>query len=130
MDPSSLDNWLDQFTRSALARDLDGHMAMISREVMVFGVPGFDMLGFDDWYQQCAHEFPQGLLSDLSYSAVNVRSTHAGQVLFKCLETVTTADNGVTSRAVEMLLQREADVWRLKQLRLLPEDEARHDGLV
>jgi len=30
----------------------------------------------------------------------------------------------------EMLLQRDEDSWRLKRLRMLPADEARHDGLV
>jgi hypothetical protein len=29
-----------------------------------------------------------------------------------------------------MLLQREGADWKLKQLRLLPEDEARHAGLL
>ena len=40
------------------------------------------------------------------------------------------ADGGETAQGVEMLLQHEDSAWRLKQLRLLPEDEARHDGLL
>ena len=41
-----------------------------------------------------------------------------------------TTDGGQISQGVEMLLQNDGGEWRLKQLRLLPEDEARHDGLL
>lgn len=130
MTQSIVAAWLDRFVDTALARDLAGHMAMISRDVLVFGVPGFDTLEYDDWYRQCEHEFPQGLLTDLGYSAVTIRTAGDDRILFKALETTVTADGGRNRQGVEMLLERTGDDWRLKQLRLLPEDEARHDGLV
>jgi ketosteroid isomerase-like protein len=125
-----VDSWLEQFVATALARDLDAHMAMISQKVMVFGVPGFDTLGYADWYSQCAHEFPQGLISALEYSRVKPRTASGDSILFKSLETTRTSDGGTLAQAVEMLLQREGDDWKLTQLRMLPEDEARHDGLL
>lgn len=125
-----VDPWLARFVATALARDLEGHMAMISPQVLVFGVPGFDTLGFDDWYRQCEHEFPQGLITALTYDKVNVRTADPQRILFKALEATATADGGRTAQGVEMLLQREDSDWKLKQLRLLPEDEARHDGLL
>lgn len=130
MSRPTVDAWLEHFTRTALARDLAGHMAMVSPEVLVFGVPGFDTLGYDDWYRQCEHEFPQGLLTDLGYSAVNIRTASEDRILFKALETTETADGARSRQGVEMLLERDGGEWRLKQLRLLPEDEARHDGLL
>ena len=123
-------SWLDAFIRTALARDLAGHMAMISPEVLVFGVPGFETLDYQDWYRQCEHEFPQGLIADLGYSQVIVRSADDNRILFKCLETTRTSDGKELRQGVEMLLQRDGAAWMLKQLRLLPEDEARHDGLL
>lgn len=125
-----VDSWLGQFVATAVARDLEGHMAMISPQVMVFGVPGFDTLGYEDWYRQCEHEFPQGLITDLEYSRIKVRTTSEQDILFKSLETTRTSDGGRLAQAVEMLLQHEDDDWKLKQLRILPEDEARHDGLI
>lgn len=122
--------WLESFARTALARDLEGHMALISKDVTVFGVPGFDTLGFDDWYRQCEHEFPQGLIADIGYERVKVRTSDPQRTLFKALETTRTSDGGAVSQGVEMLLQKEDATWRLKQLRLLSEDEARHDGLI
>lgn len=130
MTAAILDNWLETFVATALARDLAGHMALISPEVLVFGVPGFDTLGYDDWYRQCEHEFPQGLISDIGYTKINVRTADAQRILFKSLETTQTTDGGQISQGVEMLLQNDDGEWRLKQLRLLPEDEARHDGLL
>jgi hypothetical protein len=130
MSDNVVDSWLDQFVATALARDLQGHMAMISPQVMVFGVPGFETLGYDDWYRQCEHEFPLGLIRSLAYSRLMLRSSSGQRILFKALETTQTADGGSLAQAVEMLLQLEDGTWKLKQLRLLPEDEARHDGLL
>ena len=130
MSNAVIDSWLEQFVATALARDLDRHMAMISPQVMVFGVPGFDTLGYEDWHKQCAHEFPQGLIKGLEYSKIMPRTESDDSILFKSLETTLTSDGGVLAQAVEMLLQRDGDDWKLKQLRMLPEDEARHDGLL
>lgn len=124
------DDWLKNFIGTALARDLHGHMQLISPGVLVFGVPGFDTLDYDDWYRQCEHEFPQGLLEDLSYERLVMRSADDENILFKALETTKTHDGGQIAQGVEMLLERDGDAWRLRQLRVLPEDEARHDGLI
>ena len=105
-------------------------MAMISPQVMVFGVPGFDTLGYDDWYRQCEHEFPQGLITALEYSKLKLRTASGDSIMFKALETTQTSDGGRLAQAVEMLLQNEEGNWKLKQLRMLPEDEARNDGLL
>jgi hypothetical protein len=130
MTQSDIVEWLDRFVASALARDLEGHMAMISRQVLVFGVPGFDSLEYDDWYRQCEHEFPQGLLRDLRYEGVRLRLSTDDRVLFKALEKTVTRDGARIDQGVEIMLQLEGPDWRLKQLRLLPEDEMRHDGLM
>lgn len=130
MTQSDIVEWLDRFVASALARDLEGHMAMISRQVLVFGVPGFDSLEYDDWYRQCEHEFPQGLLRDLRYERVRLRLSTDDRVLFKALEKTVTRDGARIDQGVEIMLQLEDSDWRLKQLRLLPEDEMRHDGLM
>lgn len=125
-----VDSWLERFVATALARDLEGHMAMISPQVMVFGVPGFESLGYDDWYKQCEHEFPQGPITGLEYSQPKLRTAGERDILFKSLETTRTSDGGTLVQAVEMLLQLDGESWKLKQLRMLPEDEALHDGLL
>ena len=125
-----VDAWLGQFVDTALAGDLDGHMAMISTQVAVFGVPGFDTLGYEDWHRQCEHEFPQRLITGLEYGRTKVRIANQERILFKSLETTRTSDGGKLAQAVEMLLERDGGDWKLKQLRMLPQDEARNDGLL
>lgn len=123
-------DWLESFCASALAYDLEGHMAHIAKDVMVFGVPGFDTLDYDDWYRQCAHEFPQKLIRSLSYSAPLIRTATADRILFKTLEATGTADGAKLVQPVEMLIEQRQGRWLLKQLRMIPEDEARNDGLL
>ena len=48
-------------------------MALISPDGPSSAMPGF--LGYQDWYRHGAHEFPQGLLADMSYSKIAVRTT-------------------------------------------------------
>jgi len=130
MSNAIVDTWLQAFVESAMQRDLSGHMAMISPQVTVFGVPGFETLGYQDWYRQCEHEFPQGLIAAIAYSKVDIRMADDARILFKALETTQTADGDHMAQGVEMLLQREGGAWLLQQLRLLPVDEARHDRLL
>ncbi|MCB1722499.1 MAG: hypothetical protein H6959_04240 [Chromatiaceae bacterium] len=131
MSEQIVNDWLRQFVASALAGDLAGHMALISPEVMVFGIDGFDTLGYQDWHAQCEHEFPQRLLRDLDYAAIRIRTADPRRILFKALERTQTADGQALAQGVEMLLQADDDGgWRLQQLRVLPDDEARHDGLL
>lgn len=130
MSEKIVTQWLQQFVATAVAGNLDGHMAMISPEVMVFGVPGFDTLGYEDWHSQCAHEFPQRLIKSMDYSEPMIRVADEQHILFKSLERTHTADGQLIAQPVEMLLQQADRQWKLQQLRLLPDDEARHDGLV
>lgn len=130
MSDQIVNAWLERFVASALKHDLATHMAMISREVMVFGVPGFDALYYDDWYRQCEQEFPQGLLTGLTYEKVTIRTADDNDILFNSLETTRTSDGRTIAQPVEVLLRNEGRDWRLKQMRLLKEDEARHEGLL
>ncbi len=130
MDNGIVDDWLDRFIKTALDRDLEAHMRLISPEVLVFGVPGFETLDYDDWHRQCEHEFPQGLMKEISYDRRQIRTADEQHVLFKALETTCATDGTRIAQGVELLLQRNGDEWLLKQLRVLPEDEARHDGLL
>lgn len=122
--------WLDASARTATGHDLSAHMDLISREVKVFGVPGFDMLGFDDWARQCEHEFSQALLKSVSYAGLKLRAVTTAHVMFKTVETIETKD-GVTNRhGIEAVIELEPDgVWRLTQQRVLEADELEHDKL-
>ena len=62
-------------------------MNLISKKVRVFGVPGFEVIDYNDWAAQCRHEFTAGLLKRVSYEGMQVRAMTPGRVMFKTKET-------------------------------------------
>lgn len=130
MSEQLVNNWLESFSSSALDYDLETHMAHIAQDVTVFGVLGFESLGYDDWYRQCEHEFPQQLIRELQYSDPVIRAMNDQSILFKTLETAATKDGGRLAQPLELLIEQRDGTWLLKQLRILGEDEARSDGLI
>ena len=120
--------FLDQMEATANALDLEAHMNLISKDVSVFGVPGFDVIGYDDWFNQCKHEFANKLLKRVSYKGLNVLAETPDKVMFKSMETVEGSDGAVNTNGIEFIIQKEADgVWRVSQERVLPEEELESD---
>ena len=106
--------FLDQMAESANALNLDTHMNLISKDVSVFGVPGFDVIGYHDWFNQCKHEFENKLLKLVSYKGLNVLAETPDKIMFKSLETVEGEDGTVNTSGIEFIIQKEADgVWRM-----------------
>ena len=123
--------WLDQCAQTANALDLAAHMNLISKKLVLTGVPGFDQLGYDDWYAQCEHEFAQKLLKRVHYAGLKLLVETADRIMFKTYETVEARDGAVNAQGVEILLEQESDgIWRLVQERVLSEEESRHDKLI
>jgi len=115
---------------SANRGDYDAHMNLLSRQVTVHGVPGFDIIGYEDWARQCQHEFENGLLKQVSYAGMKVLVSTPTRVMFKTMETVEGTDGTKNRMGVEIVIEKEEDgAWRITQERILPPEEARHDGL-
>ena len=115
---------------AATANDLNlnEHMKLISKEVSVFGVPGFEVIGYQDWFNQCQHEFENKLLKQVSYKGLNVLAETPDRVMFKSIETVEGSDGERNSSGIEFIIQKEEDgQWRVTQERILPEDELESD---
>ena len=108
--------------------DLDAHMNLISKQVSVYGVPGFEVITYDDWFNQCKHEFENKLLNKVSYQGLNILAETPDRVMFKSLETVEGSDGSVNTSGIEFILQKEEDgQWRVSQERILPDDELESD---
>lgn len=103
-------------------------MDLISRKVQLFGVPGFDVIGYDDWYAQCQHEFSQGLIQKVSYQGLKMITPTDKRIMFKTIETVEATDGTCNIMGIEVILEKEEDdKWRISQERVLPDDELEHD---
>jgi len=120
--------FLNQMAATANALDLKDHMNLISKDVGVYGVPGFEVIGYDDWFNQCQHEFENKLLKQVSYQGLNVLAQTADRIMFKSIETVEGADGEINTSGIEFIIQVEDDgQWRVTQERVLPEDELESD---
>ena len=120
---------LEALALTANAGAYTSHMNLISKQVSVYDVPGFEVIGYDDWARQCQHEFDEGLLKRVSYEGLQLVTVTPGNVLFKTTETVEGNDGTVNCHGVEILIHKETDGnWRVLQERILAEDEMDFDS--
>ena len=120
--------FLDLMASTANELNLDAHMNLISKDVSVFVVPGFEVISYEDWYKQCEHEFSNKLLKQVSYKGLNVLAETPERVMFKSIETIEGSDGAKNSNGIEFIISKEPDDnWRVTQERILPEDELDND---
>lgn len=122
------EEFLNQMAETANALNLSDHMNLISKDVSVYGVPGFEVIGYDDWFNQCKHEFENKLLKKVSYQGMNVLAQTSDRMMFKSIETVEGTDGEINTSGIEFIIQIEEDgLWRVNQERVLPDDELESD---
>ena len=120
--------FLAVMAETANRHDLAAHMNLISKDVSVYGVPGFEIITYDDWHRQCEYEFENRLLKKVSYEGLNILAETPDRIMFKSVETVEGSDGSSNTSGIEFIIQKEADgQWRVSQERVLPEDELESD---
>jgi ketosteroid isomerase-like protein len=108
--------WMEALARTANEKDVEAHMDLISKEVQVFGMPGIEVIDYNDWKAQCQYEFEQGILKRYSYEGINTLLMTPGRVVFETRETVEGNDGTVNTMDVEIVLAKEHDgKWRVIQ---------------
>lgn len=113
--------FLDQMAATANALNLEEHMNLISKQVSVYGVPGFEVINYEDWFNQCKQEFEDKVLKNVSYEGLAVLEQSESRVMFTSLETVEGNDGKINEYAIEFVIQREEDgQWRVNKETVLP----------
>lgn len=122
--------FLDAMASTANALDFDAHMNLISKDVAVFGLPGFQVIGYQDWYNQCQDEFSNKMLKRVSYQGMDVTAETPEKITFKSIETVEGSDGMTNTNNIEFIIHKEDDgQWRVSQERILAKDEPEYDIL-
>lgn len=120
--------FLAAMAHTANKLNFEEHMNLISKDVSVYGVPGFEVIAYEDWFNQCKHEFENKLLKKVSYHGMNVLAETPERIMFKSVETVEGSDGSVNSSGIEFIIQKEdGGQWRVAQERILPDDELDSD---
>ena len=131
MPESIAKKWLTDSATTANNKNYEAHMGLISRNVSLQGVPGFESIGYDDWAAQCKHEFDNNILKRVGYDGFKMIADTGNRIMFKTFESVEATDGTINAQGIEVLLEKEADgIWRLLQERVLPDDETAHDNLI
>lgn len=130
MSEEIIKQWLTELVQTAEEKNHVAHMNLISQKVVLTGVPGFETIGFQQWSDQCKHEFEHDLLQSIGYAGVKIVAETELRIMFKTYETVEGVDGTVNSHGIEVLIEKEEDgQWRVVQERILDEGETRHAGL-
>ena len=101
--------WLTAIVDTASQRDHAAHMKLISKNISLAGVPGFENIGFDDWSNQCKHEFENELIGEIQYQGLKIRAATDSRIMFVTQETVIASDGTQNQQGIECLLEIEDD---------------------
>lgn len=130
MSETIIRNWLNEVSRTVAAHDHTAHMQLISRRVVLLGVPGFDTIGYDDWSRQCEYEFAHKIIQRVDYGKLQIRTVTDKRLKFMTYESVTDKDGNVIAQGIECMLDKGDDgKWRLIQERVLKPEETRQYDL-
>lgn len=115
-------------------------MTLISKKVEVYGIPGFETIGYDDWYSQCENEFKEKLIKQVRYVSLKIINSTDTMIMFKTIEHIETIDNTKSATGIKIIITLESDhesdhesddnankQWRVTQERILSDDELEHD---
>ncbi len=107
-------NWLDRMSESVKQRDLDAHMELVSKKVLVYGIPNRETLGYNDWKQRRRNEFNRQRLASLTYSNLNIKTITLRRLGFEVTEIMQATTGQKVQLEKEILLEQEADnAWRV-----------------
>ena len=120
--------FLSDMAETASQHNFEKHMGLISKDVEVFGVPGFESISYDDWFRQCESEFKDKLIREVSYENINILDSSDSVIMFKTTEYIETKDRKKNTTNVIIAITHENDgKWRVTQERILPADELGQD---
>jgi len=123
--------WLQDTANTLFKKDIKAHLNLISKDVSLTGIPGYENIDYNSWSAQCTHEFADDLITNVNYVGLIILSSDDSRIMFKTLEIVEATNGSKIPRGIEAVIQKETDgVWRLIKERVLTDDEARQDGLL
>ena len=108
------EEFLSEMAETANTHNLEAHMNLISKDVKVTGFPEFDLITYDDWFNQCKQEFENRLLVRVSYKDLHTLSETTDEIRFVAVETVYARDGQTNINCIKFTIRKENDgQWRV-----------------
>ena len=109
-----IEDWLSAMQRSVETHDIDAHMALVSKNVRVYGLPNQTEVDFDAWRLRRHNEFKNNKLQGLVYKLIRIRMALQRRIGFEVEEHMLSADGNVYVILKDVMLEREQDNnWRV-----------------
>jgi len=123
--------WLQEAADTLFDKNLEAHLNLISKNVSLTGIEGYENIDYSGWSAQCEHEFKDNIVNNVDYSGILILSQSEASIKFKTFETIEANDGKINSSGIEVQLAKEDDgVWRVIRERVLTDMESRKDGLI
>lgn len=107
-------NWLGRISESVRKRDLDAHMGLVSKKVLVYGIPDQESLGYYDWKKRRRNEFNRNSLASLTYNNLSIKTIGLRRLGFQVTEIMQATNGQRIQIDKEIILEQEKDnQWRV-----------------
>jgi len=109
-----VEDWLEAMRLSVEQHDLTAHMALVSKNVHIYGLPNYKEIDYDAWQQRRKNEFNHNRLQALVHKLIRIRLSLQRRIGFELEEHMLASDGKVCIILKDVLLEREADDnWRV-----------------
>jgi len=107
-------NWLNELSETVKERDLERHMALVSKKVQVYGLPSEKIVDYRGWLRRRKSEFNRKILIGIEYTDLNIKTITLRRLGFNIVETMH-AHNGkrIIIQKEIMLELEDNDKWRV-----------------
>lgn len=113
MSEVDIRNWLKNLTETVNAKDLKKHMDLISKKVIVYGMPSGKELNYDGWQQRRKSEFKLNAIKSLSYDKLKIKNIGLRRLTFTIQEVIDASNGDLAIINKEIILEQEKDnKWR------------------
>lgn len=114
MSELDIRKWLSNITETVKAKDLAKHMDLVSENVAVYGLPGGKTLSYADWYTRRQNEFNRGLLKNLSYEKLQIKTIGLRRLIFNIEELMDASNGDLVIIDKSITIESEQDnKWRV-----------------
>lgn len=105
--------WLSRLSFSAATWNLDDHMALISQDVQVHGLPAVGIVDYAGFKRRRHNEFQKKLLLSITHKGLQLLESQGEQIKFAVKETLKSTRGESFVLDKEIRLRRESDgMWR------------------
>ena len=105
--------WLNNLAYTVATRDLEAHMRLVSKKVVVLGI-GNKVIDYKGWMKRRRIEFEKRLLQRIRYSAPRIVDSNPNSITFYVTENIKSSDGKIFEVDKEMTLKQAMEGnWQL-----------------